>query len=171
MLDYSPPEKYIVTDFNLTKGSAVGIMEQTLTGDFSHVLYFNEPYGVLILKESGPCRVNIGLVPPTSTDFQTDDWYTYDCDHGGVIMLGNNSAIVEVFANETTNISYTACYMGDAEPGVMQFTRLTLLAVGDLNINKITADERWGIILTDPNTRGSITLTRNLSPRPFLQLR
>ena len=167
MLDYSPPEKYIVTKFELAKGTGVGIAEQNLTGDFSHVLLFNAPYGVVILKECGSCQVNIGLAPPNETDIPTEDWYTYDCDHEGVIMLGNNSGIVEILANETTNISYTACYMGDAEPGVMQFTRLTLLAVGDLNINKVTADERWGIILTDPNTRASVTLTRTLSTDPL----
>ena len=171
LLDYYPPDSYIETKWNLKAGGSTGIWKQSLRGNFSHVIFFDAPYGVVIIKHCGWNQIHIGLSPPDSTDYVTKDWYVYDCDHEGVIMMGNHRGIVEFFATEYTSISYSAWYMS-ATPGPKEFTQLKFLPSpeGEFWINDIGKDERVGIMLSDTNVSGTLRIEEVIKTDP-LQVR
>ena len=160
-LVYHPPAEYVKWNESLYKDCVVGSKKRSLPAQHSAVLYFEEPNGVLSLTSSGSYLVHIGLVDPAWTKLTSEDWYVYDGVEKGFILLGNHKAIVELYAQQDTEVSYTACFMGEAIAGQRQYTKLVSGSRGTYDHSSLDANERIGYLLTDDQASVSF-MTSNI---------
>ena len=160
-LVYHPPAEYVKWNESLYQDSVVGSKRKSLPAQHSAVLYFEEPNGVLSLTSSGSYLVHIGLVDPAWFKLTSDDWYVYDGVEKGFILMGNHKAIVELYAQEDTEVSYTACFMGEATVGLRQYTKLVPGSRGTYDHSSLDANERIGYLLTDDQASASF-ITSNI---------
>ena len=158
MLVYTPPQSYVQWNETILYGKYAVGSQRPLTEAGSGVLYFDEPHGVLVLPAYGSYVLNIGLVSPNVDDFVTEDWYSYDCTEKGIVVLGNNRAVVEFYALNDTEVTYTACYVGTNPKA--QFTAIMSGSVATYSRTTLDTQENIGYVITDNRTTPSITLRK-----------
>ena len=163
MLVYTPPEANIEWNETIRYGKYAIGSQRRVSKAGSAVLYFDEPHGILVLPAYGSYVLNIGLVSPNVDDFVTEDWHEYDCTEKGIVVLGNNRAVVEFYALNDTDVTFTACYIGTNPKA--QFTQVLSGSVATYSQTTLDTNENIAYVITDNRTTPSITL-RNI---PSLQ--
>ena len=101
--------------------------------------------------------MNIGLLSPSEFGFTSEEWYVHmPGEENGLILLGNNRAIVEILALEDTAVSFTVVFMGPNPE--LAFTTLLSCSAAAYSIKNLYVRENIGYIVTDVRTEVKMTL-------------
>ena len=153
---YNPPTEYV--KLNQTTEQTTAVYNQTLPAGYSAVMYLDKPRGVIaITNGTGAYQVNIGLLSPSEFGFTSEEWYVHmPGEENGLILLGNNRAIVEILALEDTAVSFTVVFMGPNPE--LAFTTLLSCSAAAYSIKNLYVRENIGYIVTDVRTEVKMTL-------------